>query len=390
MTEPIIKRKFQYTDLKDNSNKWWQVEYWADGQLKASHGRVGWEAVPTIKQGQSQSEVDRLVREKLKKGYREIELLTMPSTPVPSYTFDSTVSKYVNDLLFEAGEAIKSYLSISLDGLSKTQIDKGRDILKQLIVRWSSIKVHMNNSRHYMPPDDIVGLVEEYYRTIPTQLPNKIDVVDVVHGLFDDFNEQETRLDQLEAAVANMQPSTTGSPFNPFGQTKLEFLPSNSVAYRQINDYVRQSSQHRILDILQVEIPHERTAFDGSNIGKSNVSSMFHGTRNPNGVHILRKGLIIPQVAANGSRFGRGIYFADQARRSINYTGYSSRRFRTMFICDVALGNQKVLNGDDGSLKSAPSGYDSVWGKQSYSGMDEFIVYRPEQQTIRAVVFLEG
>lgn len=92
---------------------------------------------------------------------------------------------------------------------------------------------------------------------------------------------------------------------------------------------------------------------------------------------------------SNGSRFGRGIYFADRSLRSMNYTGSSRGIPKMMFLADVALGTPVEKTGDAGDRFQIPDGYDSVWGKQSYSGMDEFVIQRKEQQTIRFLITYE-
>jgi len=60
----------------------------------------------------------------------------------------------------------------------------------------------------------------------------------------------------------------------------------------------------------------------------------------------LKNGLLIkPSVAKHkGSAFGNGIYFADAVAKSAGYCE------NMMFICRVALGNQKEVRVVDGNL----------------------------------------
>ena len=95
----------------------------------------------------------------------------------------------------------------------------------------------------------------------------------------------------------------------------------------------------------------------------------------------------MPRVYTNGRRFGAGIYLADHSAKSLNYTSTVNRSAPTfLFITDANIGNPKKMTGSDSSLNKAPIGYDSVWGTDSYGGLDEFIIYETERQTIRAVV----
>lgn len=407
MAEPIIRRKFQYVDLEDNSNKWWMIELWADGKLRTTFGRVGYEAGQSEKAGMTEHDAERLIAQKQKKGYTEVSLLQVAQQPNTILPFAGPASNYVNDLLYEAGEAIKEYLSISVNDLSLDQIAKGRAILANFNQMWARVQPYNSTTfagRHNNMPtyqkmggmfavteDQLIAKMEEYYRAIPTQLPHKIDAKQLMLEFGGKLQDEEDKLDQLEAAVKKAVPQIVNGVVtnNPLGETSLELLASNTPKWQFVQKYLKESSSSRLMDVLLVKIPKERETYNISQVGKNNVTNLWHGTNNKNGVHILRSGLIIPKYAANGSRFGRGIYFADKAKRSIGYTGYVRKAFRMLFLCDVALGNPKKMSGDDSNLYKAPPGYDSVWGTNSWSGMDEFIVYSTAQQTIRAIAFVE-
>lgn len=380
VNEPVIRRKFVLTDLDGNSNKEWMVEYWPSGDMTTTWGRVGHTPQSKTKHVSGEWAVNDLIREKEDKGYREIKLLIpqniVTPTSAPAYT-DQRVQMFVDLVFKEAGERISTYLAVGINSLSQQQITEGRKLLD---------KIGKETSRAA-----IEQLAQQYFTTIPTQLPSRIDRTEVVNSLIRDLAEQEDRLNQLEAGIAVYAQQQTGqnSQVTQLG-VDLATMDKNSKSYTQIADYVLRTYGGRLTihDMFKVVIPGERQAWESETTGKHAVTSLFHGTRSANVRHILRTGLIIPHHAANGSRFGRGIYFADKSKRSYNYCGGNSR-FKIMFIADVALGTPKKLTGDDGRLTQAPAGYDSVWGVQSYSGMDEFIIYKPSQQTIRAVVVLE-
>lgn len=371
MSDPAIRRRFQYTDLKDNSNKFWMIERWDDGTTKTTWGRVGVAGQSNTKH-MSESAVLRLIDEKQRKGYVEVILHTPAVVTVADgQAVDPQVHNLLEWLFQEAGEHIKTYLASSVDALSQAQIDKARNLLR--VMRST--------------PDHI----EAYYRLVPTKLPARIDPADVVRQ----FNpsEQEERLNQLEAALAGytIQQAGGASYLSMLGGTQIEPLPQSDNRYAQLADYILRTSGggYRLKELFTVCIPNERTAFEQETRGKTNVRALFHGTYAHNVRHILRSGLIVPRSAANGRRMGNGIYFADHAKRSLSYTGSNRGRLRVLFVNDVALGNPKQLDGEHSNLNQAPAGYDSVWGIKSYSGLDEFIVYRTSQQTIRVLATLE-
>lgn len=372
MSDPAIRRRFQNTDLGGNHNKFWMAEWWEDGTAVFTWGRVGTAGQSTTKH-MREWEVLNLIDQKLRKGYEEVDLHVpvVITTGAVTQATDPKVHNLLEWLFQEAGEHIKTYLASSVDALSQAQIDKARNLLR--VMRST--------------PDHI----EAYYRLVPTKLPARIDPADVVRQ----FNpsEQEERLNQLEAALAGytIQQAGGASYLSMLGGTQVEPLPQSDNRYAQLADYILRTSGggYRLKELFTVCIPNERTAFEQETRGKTNVRALFHGTYAHNVRHILRSGLIVPRSAANGRRMGNGIYFADHAKRSLSYTGSNRGRLRVLFVNDVALGNPKQLDGEHSNLNQAPAGYDSVWGIKSYSGLDEFIVYRTSQQTIRVLATLE-
>ncbi len=390
MPDPTIRRKFQYTDLKANNNKFWTVEYWPDGTMTTTWGRVGQRPQTSTKPA-TDSEVERLIREKEHKGYVEVQLHVAPASApaadalVPA--IDLRTQRFVEWVFREAMTRIQGYLAVDIDTLSQAQIDKGRKLLRD---------IQKSQKRRLRPVgrEKVAQQVEDFYNTIPTKLPARIDHDQIVTAFLMHMTEQEDRLNQLEAGLAVSRAQTTNTNLTQLaalGGVDLAPLEETDKTYGDIADYITRTTNHpyRIQEMFAVHIPGERSAFAAETRGKHNVVSLFHGTRSWNVRHILRSGLIIPEVAANGSRMGRGIYFADRARRSLNYTGSQASPRRLLFIADVALGTPKKMDGVAVHLKAAPDGYDSVWGTGSWGGDDEFIVYKPSQQTIRAVVTVE-
>jgi poly [ADP-ribose] polymerase len=381
MSDPKVFRKFILMDPVDNHNKLWQFS-WYDNPMKAvvEWGRVGASLQRKEFPGMSQYGIEAKALEKTRKGYTELELHT-PQPVAQIQTSDPQVQKFVQWVFSAAGEYIKSYLSVGVDALSQEQIEKGRRLLQEI---QESTKLGSKGS--------LLELVKEYYNTIPTQLPRKIEFQDIIAAICKNLSEQEDRLNQMEAALSTyVAPGSSTTQYAALG-AQITALAQTEQAYGQIVDFIAKTARrayNRISGIFLVEIPGERQRFAVSPYGKTNVVELFHGTPTRNIRHILKSGLIIPGIPANGARFGKGIYFADQSNRSLNYTNSPMGIPRMLFITEVALGKPKKLSGDDSSLRQAPPGYDSVWGVQSYGGMDEFIVYRPEQQTIRAVVTLE-
>ncbi len=343
--------------------------------------------------------VERKIQEKLGKGYREV-LLHRPQVvatdPITAAPVDAKVQDLVNLVFSEAGKNIASFLAVDVDTLSPEQITAGRQLLGQAQRQWSG----WSTSRSRSDFDALAGTVQQFYNAIPTQLSARIDRDQVIVDFCNQLAEQEDRLKQLEVALstaAARQRNPQVSLYDALG-ADIGVVQRNDRRYGQIYDYVERTCVHgyrvRVRDIFSVAVPDERRAWDRNTCGRDNVALLFHGTASQNVCHILRGGLICPRLASHGRMFGDGIYFANKCTKSANYCMVSKRGVPHMlFLAEVALGKQFVAKEAMTSLKAAPTGYHSVWGKAGHTGSwgsrlqyDEFIVYNTPQQSLRYVV----
>ncbi len=417
---PDLRRKFQLTEFGDNHNKWWQIEVWDLGggraRMRTTWGRVG--AAPQCQDKTvSMSEVQRKIQEKRSKGYQELDLHVPRAATAPATTTAAPVAvlspkvERLLDLIFaEAGDHIASYLAVSVDALSQSQIRRGRDLLDQAIRRYQV----WQQSRSQADFGALVDDVKAYYNAIPTQLPRNLRDAQVMQGVVtifcQNFSEQETRLNQLEAAlatyVAPAGPSASAAQdlYDRLGAQVGE-LPESDPEYGRIVDFLSRTSRHgyniRVRDIFEIRVPSERAAFEANTFGAHRVLRLTHGTNNANVRHILHEhgagsGLRIPRSVTHGWMFGPGIYFANIASKSAQYCRSRSGNPNMMFLADVAVGDMYVAPDAMGDTRQAPDGHHSVWGKAEHTGswagklaFDEFIVYRQDQQSLRYLVTWE-
>jgi predicted DNA-binding WGR domain protein len=393
--DPAIRRKFSLFEPGINSNKEWLVEAWplpsGEMHMVATWGRVG----TTMQEAEkvcSRAWVDKKIAEKLAKGYTEVSLaapmVVHGTLSATATTAEPKVQTLLGWIFSEAKEAIQTYLKVPVNALGADQIAKGR---RQLAAvqdshrAWSAAKTVANEQA-------LLGAVTEFYRRIPTKLPHKIDPVQLVRDFVGNFREQEDRLDQLEAAIATL--AVGGSQYNALG---AEITLLSGALRGKIIDYVlRTQGAHftpRVQDVFEVEVPAERARFKANTIGMHDVRCLFHGTASKNIRHILRSGLKVPTTKANGWMFGPGIYLADCSTKSGQYSSSDGRGVPEMLlVCDGALGTPYIAP-EAKQFDRAPSGYDSVWGKQRHTKSwsstlqyNEHIVYNPAQVTIRYLV----
>lgn len=133
-------------------------------------------------------------------------------------------------------------------------------------------------------------------------------------------------------------------------------------------------------------------------------SLLWHGSRNENWWSIFQQGLILRPTNAviTGKMFGYGIYFADKATKSINYSSYSGAgRSYTggnsskaiLAVYEIHQGRQFEISrwkNEHSQLtedKMIKMGYDSVYAKGGYDlANNEYIVYNDSQCTIKYLV----
>jgi poly [ADP-ribose] polymerase len=372
--EPAERRRFQLTNLDGNNNKYYLVETWPmpDGTIyfRASYGRVG--SSPQVADAvvPNAEAVERKIREKTKKGYQEVTLhrpsVVAQAAPEADTHVEPKVRQVVDYIFAEAGEKIASYLAVGVDGLSQEQIERGRKLLSLAQAQHNAWEKSQASAAFQL----LLGTVQGYYNAVPTQLPGRIDRSQVVENFCKAFDEQEDRLNQLEAAIATLSvqksdPQT--SRYDALG-AEISLLPQSDRVYGEIIDTIDRTSVHRykvkVRDIFTVTVPGERRAWEQNERGRERVDLLFHGTAGHNVRHILRTGLMCPKTASNGRMFGHGVYFANKCTKSANYCyvrGQSVPHF--LFLAEVAVGNVYVAPRAMSDLREAPKGHDSVLGK---------------------------
>jgi len=377
-----ITRKWVLTDLELNSNKYWgfTAEEMKNGVLSV---RFGWGRVKEdgsyssgITKAMTQSQLDSKIRSQEKDGYREVKMGQSVVVASGSIDFSTSVGQLVKMLMEQANRSIYSYLATDLGSISVEQMAEARLILDEM---------------RGFPSQ---SLVQRFYTTIPTQLPRRINVSDVVRSF--DIVEQRNRIAQIESAIRSKEAvKVHGSMVDLIG-AEIEEIPESHPDFEWV---IRKSKMRdksdpishniRVRNVYSVRIPSERGRFLSS-IG--NVERLFHGTSIGNVAHILNGGLKV-ELSKSGY-FGFGIYGADYMGKSCSYSsqtvGYGSPQ--VMLLCDFALGNQYVSEYGNG-YRAAPEGYNSVWGKKGHSKIhgrglhqNEFIVYRNEQVTITHLI----
>lgn len=300
-------------------------------------------------------------------------------------------------------EQLKSEIKTPLGKLSQEQIDKGIKVLDEIRTIVQPVKGVQNTVTLKDPSHPIVKLSSQYYSLIPHHFGSRIDWNYVALNSVEKL-DKEKELIQLMQDVVDVQHTLDESTYNKFKALNMELEPLEDQAQIQrLTKYIEESkSQHhygafkKLKKFWTIKLGAD---FGRFNPNKFEESELFHGTRTSNLVGIAKHGLLIAPASApvSGYMYGKGIYFADQSTKSINYSNYTQSGKRVfLLICDVATGKKYPTKTTHHYLE-APKGYDSVFagrGKMdgSYSGgllHNEYIVYNINQSRLRYVVEYE-
>lgn len=404
------------SDPEANNNKFYEVTLHDDNRVTSRYGRVG-ESGANGKGGSGRSAYDRLVGEKKRKGYVEVQLVAdakVAKNGVDNTLFEELAVQQIannNPLL---GNLVRSLVKQNVhDILSGTTLsyDKSSGLFATplgLVTR-ESIQVARDLLADYQKElegnknDRVLnGMLAQYMTLVPINVGrSRYDWRTVMPNLYY-VSKQVEILDSLEASLdtyyATAKQQIEATKPDVF-RLNMSLAPDDEVRrVKQLYDTTRQrmheSSGLEVKAVWNMSIDAMTRSFQEDGAKLQPVWELWHGTRTPNLLSIMSKGFVVPKTAAHGRMFGDGVYFSDQATKSLNYaygTWSGSERNASCFmlLCKVGMGNMYVPTG---TLRSIPKGYDSCFAKAGESGVrnNEMIVYRTSQACITHLIQFGG
>lgn len=392
MTERLI-----FTDLAGNNNKFWHGEVVGD-VCKTNWGRVGavgqFKDYPCGSPGAAQRKLDSLVSSKLAKGYTrqftvgkdavvqvksaakiEIDHKNDPETQaLIDFLVQRNIHKIesLTTIRYDAGR-----LTTPLGPVTPEGIDEAERLLTAMTARNADLGplanaylriVPRDFGRHRVDPRDLFGL--------PAQIKAELDMLDALRAVVKSDDDQKVVTFETKLHLVH---ST--------GDDREEFRRINAFFKAGVNR-MHASSKMELHRVWRMEIAAMSRAF---NAGVGNIRELWHGTKDSNLLSILKGGYIIPRqggsVAITGRMFGDGVYFSDQATKSLNYAsasapgqyGQQASKRCFMLLNDVAMGREYKPTRSFSGLP--PSGFDSCFAEAGKSSVmnNEMIVYKTNQ-----------
>ena len=221
----------------------------------------------------------------------------------------------------------------------------------------------------------IKALTTKYYELVPHVMRGDVVLIDNDEKVKKELKLVETMCDVGEAMElieedGDLDLDKMTKIFANYQKlkTKITALDKETERFKLLEEFFlnNQEKGHyrgfvNVVDIFEIEREGERERFK-PNAEDQNRQLLYHGSRLTNFVGTLSTGLRIapPEAPCNGYRYGKGLYFANCASKSVSYCTYNDQNRGCMLLCEVALGRQWETQRDKYMEKPQP-GSDSTY-----------------------------
>jgi poly [ADP-ribose] polymerase len=368
MTTTIVERvELVKTSARENSNKFYSITLYDNGDVVCRWGRVG------AARGESQThagggtvKLRQIEHAKTGRGYRRVHAGASPSsTASGSAVVHAAARAALSDGADETEELIGQLARVNRHAI---QIASGGLITATAVngvqtARGPVSAASVAEARTVLASASAGDLdaIDRYLMLVPQVMPRTAGW----HAQFADtafLASQRDFLDQLDAAVAISPADGATAGF----RYRLAVLPDGHGDADQLRArFERTRNEHHRdvvgLRMLRVWALTDTTGAAGwaqtrERLG-GETRQLWHGTVPANVLSILHRGLYVPpssgtSIQITGRMFGAGVYLSDQSSKSLRYSHGSWSGTRQdhcyMLAADVAMGRElRTGPGDD-------------------------------------------
>lgn len=377
------------TRKETQSNKYYRMYELADGTFRAEFGREGI-SKPNIVPPKPMREWDKIIREKVKKGYKDLSDMKIETAVLTQVSNNKDFDEFYTHFAPYCRDAVKKVYKGS------TCTPKQMTAVQNIINQMQSI----DNS------EDFNESLKEIYRIIPRVMKDVRDflIIDGNTLTNEQFNRVKNSYIEIEQnALDSMDASNVINQADVAVSLGVSFRAVTPEEMKSIEETVcaTNSSRYKIHKAFAVVNPTTQAKFDKYVATQKNITKklLIHGTRNPNIFSILDKGLLIRPTGVyySGSVYGDGVYHSAHTDKSLGYTGRETDAI--FFLQEVHLGNfytyqgwyrdgKDISKSDMNYQNMQKKGYDSLYVKAG-DGLQnsEYIVYNSDQTTVKFIVW---
>lgn len=386
-------KKFILVNVNSNNNRYCNIVIdRTRNRFSYEIGRVGSRG---LKRYHSLSQLPSFEEDLLAKGYRDISETVI--APQREEGIEEISDEEIRDL-------VERLISFSKKALKEAEVDftsvsdEAVDEVQNLIYKLEGVK----------DVDSFNKIILRIVEVIPRKLK---DVSEVLVSDRRDFRrkilEEQSLLDNIRTARGSTNVEKEGGKtiLDRFG---LEIYKSDEATTKQVVSHLHPEVKKMVKAVYTV---HNQKTYgnmcsymDERGMSKADVHFLYHGSQNPNQWGLITQG---PRcnppkgVVITGKMFGFGVYFANNAKKSVNYTSLSGSYWahgeeKTAFLQVYKLAYNKPLDlySWDPSCSKFKKGqigdHDAVFAhkKKGFLVNDEIIAYDDRAFTIAYLIEL--
>jgi poly [ADP-ribose] polymerase len=248
-----------------------------------------------------------------------------------------------------------------LGQLTKAQVQKGfdaLDLVEQAMNAGDQAALVQHTSTFYTVIPHDFGRRKPPVIATPEALQKKRDMLNVLADIEVALGMEKKA---EEKSTGELLPNPLDAQYATLNAT-LDLVDPNSEEFAFIQRYLDATKDRNhyykpeIVDVFRIDRKGEAERFSAHD-DYVERKLLWHGTNVAVVAAICGTGLRI--MPHSGGRVGKGIYFASENGKSIQYIGPAGN-IAVMFLAEVALGKEHTITRDDPSLKAAPPGYGCI------------------------------
>lgn len=402
------RAKLLFIDPNNNHNKFYDIDELDNGKFRVTYGRVG--AKGTIVEYPI-NEWNKKYKEKIRKGYKDItedyKVVSINNTIPNIDTLSGNIKIQLQLLHKYAKETFVENYNVQISDITETLVNKA-----QLLIDTINSKLELNADL-----TELNDLLIKLFNVIPRKMKsvkdslflNKIIDQDILNQETDRMTKEQDLLDTIKGQLQKQNNIIDNNAEN-----NISYLDTLGISFDEISSdeetmlkKLMGNSKSKYIKGFKVINHKTQKLFDEelNNASNKKTKLLFHGSRSSNWLNIIKQGLILhPNAIRTGSLFDNGIYFADNADKSLGYI--SGGRWNStkkdndnwLAVYEVHYGNAaKYTDLPNKSIKLDKwipnNNFDSYFADKNIEKRynlyrNEYIVYKESKCTIKYLIHI--
>lgn len=314
---------------------------------------------------------------------------------------DTEISEFIDYILSCTKKAVESEISISHELVSEKMVLEAQNLIKEASDIYLAEEI-LNSEKLLKIKNIIIALftviprkMKDVFNCLPQNINEIPKILEREQSLLDAIkvlSKEDKKIVLPDKTILDVNGLSVSLVSDKEEKQIKSHLGNESVGYYNRAFKVNNTSTAvRFYDL-----------YNKNNYCPEDIHYLYHGTGNANIWGIMTEGLLInPNAPITGKMFGYGIYFANRAKKSINYTDLSGSYWRGgnskkafLFVYKVLYKNPMNVYEHKmymTSIKSLNAPYDALFAHKGVDLVnDEIIIYNEAQCTLQYIIELKA